>query len=236
MAAKLIPELTLIGALTDASNFAIDDGIQSYRATAAQIKDLVLADNNGTTDFLANGSVTLSKLASALQALLVPTGVISAFGGTSAPAGYLLCDGQTVSRTTYAALFGVIGTAFGAGDGSTTFGIPDTKALVLRGLGQQTINGRLKDGGILVGSKLEDQMQKLTGSVEQVAKRSSTGAAGALSVTLQNDLGGSGTSSATRDLFRIELDSANSPDARVSSTTAGETRVSSLGVNYIIKI
>src|SRR5690606_41177131 len=47
------------------------------------------------------------------------------FGGTNAPDGFLLCQGQAISRTTYAELFAVIGTAFGDGDGSTTFNIPD---------------------------------------------------------------------------------------------------------------
>lgn len=54
-----------------------------------------------------------------------PPGIIMPFGGTNAPEGFLLCQGQAVSRSTYADLFAVIGTAFGAGDGSTTFNIPD---------------------------------------------------------------------------------------------------------------
>lgn len=62
------------------------------------------------------------------------TGVIKAFGGTSAPTGYLLCDGAAVSRTTYSALFAVIGTKFGAGDGSTTFNVPNGKGRTLVGV------------------------------------------------------------------------------------------------------
>lgn len=54
-----------------------------------------------------------------------PAGVISAYGGTTAPAGWLICNGSAVSRTTYAGLFAVIGTAYGSGDGSTTFNLPD---------------------------------------------------------------------------------------------------------------
>ena len=52
---------------------------------------------------------------------------MSAFAGATAPTGWLLCDGAAVSRTTYAALFAVIGTAYGAGNGSTTFNVPDLK-------------------------------------------------------------------------------------------------------------
>lgn len=56
-----------------------------------------------------------------------PAGVIKAFAGTTAPRGHLLCDGSDVSRTTYAALFAVIGTTYGSGDGSTTFSLPSLK-------------------------------------------------------------------------------------------------------------
>lgn len=55
---------------------------------------------------------------------LVPTGVILPYGGVTAPTGFLLCDYSAVSRTTYANLFAVIGTRYGAGNGSTTFNVP----------------------------------------------------------------------------------------------------------------
>lgn len=57
----------------------------------------------------------------------VPPGTMAMWGTASAPTGWLLCDGSAVSRSTYATLFGVIGTAFGAGDGSTTFNLPDMR-------------------------------------------------------------------------------------------------------------
>jgi microcystin-dependent protein len=60
----------------------------------------------------------------------VPPGGIVAYGGTSAPTGYLLCQGALVSRATYATLFAIVGTAFGAGDGATTFGLPDLRQRV----------------------------------------------------------------------------------------------------------
>jgi microcystin-dependent protein len=52
-------------------------------------------------------------------------GEIMTYGGASAPAGWLLCNGQAVSRATYASLFGVVGTVYGVGDGSSTFNVPD---------------------------------------------------------------------------------------------------------------
>lgn len=56
-----------------------------------------------------------------------PVGMIVPFAGSSAPDGWVLCEGQAVSRTAYAALFAVVGTAYGAGDGSTTFNLPDLR-------------------------------------------------------------------------------------------------------------
>lgn len=67
-------------------------------------------------------------------------GVIYPYGGDSAavPYGYLLCDGAAVSRATYAALFAVIGTSYGEGDGSTTFNLPDLRARMPFGEGEIT--------------------------------------------------------------------------------------------------
>jgi microcystin-dependent protein len=61
------------------------------------------------------------------------TGEVVPFTGSTAPAGALLCYGQTVSRTTYAGLFAVIGTTYGGGDGSTTFSLPDLRGRVVAG-------------------------------------------------------------------------------------------------------
>ena len=55
----------------------------------------------------------------------VNTGIVIPWGSTSVPSGFLECNGQAVSRATYAALFAVVGTTYGAGDGSTTFLVPD---------------------------------------------------------------------------------------------------------------
>lgn len=63
----------------------------------------------------------------------VPIGSVVDYAGSSAPTGYLFCFGQNVSRTTYAALFAAIGTTFGTGDGSTTFGLPDFRGRVAAG-------------------------------------------------------------------------------------------------------
>lgn len=56
---------------------------------------------------------------------VIKTGMILLFGGSTAPEGFLLCTGGAISRSTYSKLFSVIGTIYGAGDGSTTFNIPN---------------------------------------------------------------------------------------------------------------
>lgn len=66
----------------------------------------------------------------------VPTGVVLPFAGSTPPTGYLLCDGAAVSRGAYGPLFSVIGTAFGAGDGVSTFNLPDLRGRVAVGVGQ----------------------------------------------------------------------------------------------------
>ena len=65
----------------------------------------------------------------------VPPGSVNAFAGATPPAGWLLCDGQEIDRTTYADLYTAIGTAWGAGNGTTTFNVPDMQDAVIGGTG-----------------------------------------------------------------------------------------------------
>lgn len=70
---------------------------------------------------------------------LVPTGAILPYGGSAAPSNFLLCDGTAVSRATYVTLFGVIGSSYGSGDGSTTFNLPDLRNRIPLGSGTGTV-------------------------------------------------------------------------------------------------
>lgn len=74
--------------------------------------------------------------------------MIFAYAGATAPEGFLFCDGQAVSRTDYARLFAVIGTTFGAGDGTTTFNVPDLRGEFMRGADR----GRGVDASRTLGS------------------------------------------------------------------------------------
>jgi microcystin-dependent protein len=61
------------------------------------------------------------------------TGTVLDFAGSAAPSGWMMCYGQAVSRTTYTALFAAIGTTYGAGDGATTFNLPDLRGRIAAG-------------------------------------------------------------------------------------------------------
>lgn len=78
-------------------------------------------------------AISPAKLSASVSSLGTPPGVIFPYAGSSAPGGFLMCNGQAVSRTTYATLYSVIGTTYGAGNGSTTFNVPDLRGRVPAG-------------------------------------------------------------------------------------------------------
>lgn len=85
---------------------------------------------------IVNLDGSLSRVAGGTLYADSPVGTILAYGGGTAPVGWLVCDGSVLSRTTYSALFAVIGTAYGSGDGETTFGIPDLRETIPVGVGE----------------------------------------------------------------------------------------------------
>lgn len=98
---------------------------------------------------------------------MFPTGSVIPYAATAAPSGWLPCDGAAVSRTTYADLFALIGSTFGAGDGSTTFNVPD-----LRG---RTVIGTGTGSGLSprsIGDKIGEETHVLT--VGELASHSHT--------------------------------------------------------------
>ena len=86
---------------------------------------------------------------------MVPSGTVLYFAGQTAPAGWLKANGAAVSRTAYAALFAAIGTTYGAGDGRSTFNLPDLRGEFLRGWD----DGRGVDAGRVFGSAQAHALQ-----------------------------------------------------------------------------
>ena len=113
----------------------------SVTGSAASITGVNPVANGGTG--LADGSN------------LLPPGIVGTFARNTAPAGWLKANGAAVSRTTYAALFAAIGTTFGVGDGSTTFGLPDLRGEFVRGWD----DGRGVDSGRAFGSGQSDEIK-----------------------------------------------------------------------------
>lgn len=96
----------------------------------------------------------------------VPVGVMEAFAGSSAPTGWLLCDGTAVSRTTYSNLFSVISTTYGVGDGSTTFGLPDMRGRVPMGAGTGNQLNASGSGAITGGTAMTARAAGVFGGEE----------------------------------------------------------------------
>ena len=113
-------------------NAHVDNAIIKYTAISgrtlkdpAALGDELLINDNGVLK-----KITLQQISSLV---VIPPGTVNDFAGTTEPTGWLFCYGQLVSRTTYTALFQAIGVTYSAGDGSTTFGIPDCRGRVAAG-------------------------------------------------------------------------------------------------------
>jgi microcystin-dependent protein len=166
-----------------------------------------------------------------------PIGSIQAYGGTTAPSGWLLCQGQAVSRTTYADLFAAIGTAFGTGDGSTTFNVPDLRDKAVMGAGT---NGAL-------GASQSAQLPNITGKIDN--KSGTFGVMGFSSSTnsFNGALIGSEAKGAvytgqqSTSACKVVTFDASHSDASIDIngnnvyTNNGETRPANVRLNYIIK-
>lgn len=125
------------------------EGGRKYRITENPDGTSGISD---VTEYQQEGTPFGAKEAMELYDGIVPPGAVIPYAGSSAPDGWLLCDGRTVSRTTYAALFAVIGTTYGAGNGSTTFALPD-------------LRDRVAWGSTDPGTALESGLPNITGQV-----------------------------------------------------------------------
>lgn len=173
--------------------------------------------------------ITLAQLSSALQTTLAtlaaatPPGLINAYGGAAAPTGYLICDGAAVSRATYSALFTAIGTAYGVGDGATTFNVPDLRGRFLRGVTGASVNdpdaaSRTATNGGNSGNNVGSVQTDQVGPHTHIQSMSPTPGGGA-------------------SLAGAALNASGSIPQAISTLSNGttETRPINIYVNYIIK-
>ena len=103
------------------------------KAASAKVADSVVWEN-------VSGRPDLSAL--------IPPGTIIHYAGRTVPSGWLICNGANVSRTDYAALFAAIGTIYGAGNGSTTFGLPNLNGRFFEGTTSTSEVGTYKSAGL----------------------------------------------------------------------------------------
>ena len=133
----------------------------------------------------------------------VPVGSVTMYAANTAPTGWLECNAAAVSRTTYAALFAVIGTTFGVGDGSTTFNLPESRGEFMRGWD----NGRGVDPARAFGSAQADEFEAHVHSVTPPAANddtasglTTTGTGGAETITPYNTASTGGTETRPRNI------------------------------------
>lgn len=162
---------------------------------------------------------------------VVPAGVVFPYAGTVAPVNFLLCDGSLVSRTTFAALFSAIGSTYGAGDGSTTFKLPDLRGKFIRALD----NGAGVDSGRALGSSQADQTRDhqhgMTTWTGVALGKGGTAAATAAPLATVGDGGLISSSGSTN----VSPPSTAVTTQGVYGIAVGETRPTNVALNHIIK-
>lgn len=156
------------GARTNLGLAIGEGGVQAYDAGLASIAGLANLVGQflytTATNVFANAPITAfgrsliaAANAGAANSLLgtAPAGAVMAFGMSTVPANWLECNGAAVNRTTYATLFAAIGTTWGAGDGSTTFNLPDLRGEFIRGWD----HGKGTDTGRALASSQADELE-----------------------------------------------------------------------------
>lgn len=194
-------------------------------------------ETSGDSLRVKDGGITTAKLAAGV----FPIGSMTMYVGSSAPSGWAICNGQAVSRTTYATLFALIGTTYGSGDGVTTFNLPDLRSRFPIGAG--------------TGSGLSTRTLGSTGGNEthtlteaQIPSHSHSATQGNHSHTIGTQSGNSGVNTSSDFIAKGIISNAYGTPA-TSSDSAGPITIGNTGgggshpimnpymaVNFIMKI
>lgn len=158
----------------------------------------------------------------------VPIGAIIPYAGSTAPFGTLICNGAAISRSAYPELFEAIGTTWGAGDGSTTFNIPDLRGYFLRGVGGNSAALSVAQG---------DAIRNITGSFAEILYQHGAGGISGpscLQCFYTNDNAASNKQGTSYETLLSDSGDFIGFDASRVVPTADENRPINKAVNYII--
>jgi len=175
----------------------------------------------------------------------VPTGSVFCMAVATVPSGYLECDGAAVSRTTYAALFAIIGVNYGSGNGSSTFNLPDLRGEFVRGFD----HGRGVDNNRSINDPQGSQFGRHNHNVSasSTSSVSDPGHQHSMSVGFFNSLS-SGGALAFRDAgtsnrinsastgISVSTSTSISQSNRGGASNSSETRPRNVAMMYIIKV
>ena len=182
----------------------------------------------------------------------VPSGSVFCMAVATVPSGYLECNGAAVSRTTYAALFAIIGTNYGTGNGSSTFNLPDLRGEFIRGFD----NGRGADSGRSIASSQgasnashnhsfsdsgTTSTKTLTGTVQRISEtfNNSGSATGVFSKSTGSSANFTPGSPDVNDTGSFSINATHNHTFSVSGTTGSqgsEARPRNVAMMYIIKV
>ena len=224
---------TIISADSTDSIFAASDTrnftIKTNSATRLTIN---ATDATSTVPVVLPGDPTSALQAATKQYVDAagPAGAIMAFAGTTAPSGWLKCEGQAVSRTGYATLFANIGTTWGSGDGSTTFNLPDLRGVFLRGTGT---NGTYATAvGPSVGTYAADTYLNHT---HTDSGHTHASAYGSFAVTANSGSTYTTNQGGANTIYQTTNTASGTANIQTSTTGGTETKPKNYGVLYIIK-
>lgn len=201
---------------------------------------LIIDTPYSSVELIYNSASGLWKVCSPIArgvyiASSVPTGTVLAYAANLEPNGFFVCDGRAVSRTTYSQLFSVVGTTYGAGDGSTTFNIPDFRAKFLRGYGPSGAEGldnlnEADNGGYSGGFGVEqkEQLPNISGRLSFHASNYASGDA------FTTSSGGSGPDCNAADSPALQAN-FNASNASPVYKAGAHNAPANYAVNFIIK-
>ncbi|HHA19820.1 MAG TPA: hypothetical protein ENK70_08955 [Methylophaga sp.] len=190
--------------------FKLKRGTEANRGSYTPADGEMIVTTDQKQLFLGDGSTAGGNVVGGSGG--IDAGGVIAVSVSTLPSGYLKCNGSTISRTTYSDLFAIIGTLYGVGDGSTTFGVPDLRGDFIRGWD----NGKGVDSGRGIGT-WQNEAYKAHNHVIETKTRT------------QYDVTGGGSA------YGQDTPSGNGTDIQTLDAGGTETRPRNVAMMYVIK-